>query len=291
MLDAFRSMTSGKNKQVQQQTDELRAAHHVSARRAQRAQHDADDADRAQRQADAVRQDARASDGAGDRRHRRSSTSSRKAISTLDERAKEIEQIDRRIQALKDAAKQAELTTQKAIGPDGELQKHREAVQHLSSQALQTQATLDTLKKERAALEEMRGHLRMAEGEVKQATTLASTVKGELDQIRATATSLTQDYGKIRETSREAREDTTSAMTTVKDIEKKLVPLAQLHELSQSTEKRLAALNALAEHVVAQGQGAREPAAGGRTRRRGGQPRQRDGLGDGRADQQAERRA
>ena len=38
-------------------------------------------------------------------------------------------------------------------------------------------------------------------------------------------------------------------MTTVKDIEKKLVPLAQLHELSQSTEKRLAGLNALAEHV------------------------------------------
>ena len=74
-------------------------------------------------------------------------------------------------------------------------------------------------------------------------------VKGELDQIRATATALTQDYGKIRETSREAREDTTTAMTTVKEIEKKLVPLAQLHELSRSTEERLAGLNALAEHV------------------------------------------
>ena len=191
-------------------------------------------------------------------------------ITALDDRAKELEQIDKRIQALKDAAKQAELTTQKAIGPDGELQKHREAVQHLSSQALQTQATLDTLKKERAALEALRAQMREAEGEVKQATTQASAVKSELDQIRATATSLTQNYGKIRETAREAREDTTAAMTTVKDIEKKLVPLAQLHELSQSTEKRLAALNAR----LAQSQGARDPAAGRRTRRRGGQPRQ-----------------
>jgi uncharacterized protein (DUF3084 family) len=105
------------------------------------------------------------------------------------------------------------------------------------------------LKKERALLEELRGQLRTAEGEVKQATTQAGAVKTELDQIRATATSLTQDYGRIRETSREAREDTAAAMTTVKDIEKKLVPLAQLHELSQSTEKRLAGLNVLAEHV------------------------------------------
>jgi uncharacterized phage infection (PIP) family protein YhgE len=77
----------------------------------------------------------------------------------------------------------------------------------------------------------------------------AGTLKGELDQIRSTATTLTQDFTKIRESSREAREDTTAAMGTVKEIEKKLGPLAQLHELSQSTEERLSALNALSEHV------------------------------------------
>ena len=38
-------------------------------------------------------------------------------------------------------------------------------------------------------------------------------------------------------------------MATVKEVENKLGPLAQLHELSQSTEERLTALNALAEHV------------------------------------------
>src|SRR3990172_3654040 len=144
---------------------------------------------------------------------------------TAQEQTEELERLiaaarEERSQALNDAARQAEQTTEKAIGPDGELQKHREAVQHLSSQALQTQATLDTLKKERAGLEELRGHLRAAEGEVKLATTQASAVKTELDQIRATATSLTQDYGKIRETSREARDDTATAITTVKDIEK-----------------------------------------------------------------------
>src|SRR5204862_4188078 len=38
-------------------------------------------------------------------------------------------------------------------------------------------------------------------------------------------------------------------MSTVKEVENKLGPLAQLHELSQSTEERLTSLNALAEHV------------------------------------------
>lgn len=173
-----------------------------------------------------------------------------KRLSALDDRSKELEEVERRIQALQDVARQAEQTTQKAIGPDGELQKHREAVQHLSSQALQTQATLETLQKERAVLDEFRGQLREAEQEVKQSLALATSLKTELDQVRAVATALTQDYGKIRETSREAREDTNAALATVKEVESRLGPLARLHELSQSTEERLSALNALAEHVT-----------------------------------------
>ena len=43
-------------------------------------------------------------------------------LAALDGRAKELEELDRRIQALKDAAQQAEQTTQRSIGPDGELQ-------------------------------------------------------------------------------------------------------------------------------------------------------------------------
>ena len=172
-----------------------------------------------------------------------------KRLAALDDRSKEMAEVDKRIQALKEAARQAEQTTQKAIGPDGELQKHREAVQHLSSQALQTQATLDTLKKERTALEELRGQLQKADADVKQSVNNAGALKTELDQVRALATTLTQDYAKIRDTSREAREHTNTAMGTVKEVEAKLGPLARLHELSQSTEERLTALNALAEHV------------------------------------------
>src|SRR6185436_146674 len=49
-----------------------------------------------------------------------------KRLATLDDRTKELTEIDKRIQALNQAAKQAEQTTAKALGPDGELQKHRE---------------------------------------------------------------------------------------------------------------------------------------------------------------------
>src|SRR5262245_54742542 len=153
-----------------------------------------------------------------------------KRLSALDDRTKELEEVDKRILALKEAARQAEQTTQKAVGPDGELAKHREAVQHLASQALQTQAILDTLKKERAGMEGLRGQLRDAENDVKQSVTQAGTLKGELDQIRSLAGVLQQDYARIREASREAREDGNAAMTTVKEVEAKLVPLTRLHE-------------------------------------------------------------
>src|SRR4029453_15483938 len=136
-----------------------------------------------------------------------------------------------------------------ALRTDAGLEKHREAVQHLSSQALQTQATLETVKLERAALEELRGQMREADLEVKQSLGAANALKAGLDQIRGIAATLAQDYTRVRETAREAREDTTAAMATVKDVEKQLGPLARLHELSQSTEERLTSLNSLAEHV------------------------------------------
>jgi len=167
-------------------------------------------------------------------------------LTALDDRSREIAHIDKGLKAATEAAKLAEQAVQKAIGRDGELTKHREAIQQLSSQALQTQASLDTLKKEHAALEEFRSELREAQNDVKQSIGHAGALRGELDQIRATASSLAQDYTKIREISREAREGTTAAMVTIKEIEKKLEPLAQLHELSQSTEERLTAISALA---------------------------------------------
>ena len=250
MLDAFKNLTGGggKGKLAQKQTDELEAL--IAAAREERGAVSAMLTSLTTRSAKLTPLGKSLEQVT----ERATSVTTRmddigRRLTALDDRTKELEEIDKRILALKDAARQAEQTTQKALGPDGELQKHREAVQHLSSQALQTQAILDTLKKERSAFDELRGQLREADSDVRQSLGQGATLKGELDQIRSIATTLTQDYGKIRETSREAREDTTAAMATVKEVENKLGPLARLHELSQSTEERLTSLNALAEHV------------------------------------------
>jgi chromosome segregation ATPase len=249
MLDAFKSLTGGNGKGLQKATTDLELL--ISTAREERSAISAMMTaltTRSAKLAPLGKQLEQVTEKATSVTTRLDDLSKR--LDALDDRAKELEEVDRRIQALKEAARQAELTTQKAIGPDGELQKHREAVQHLSSQALATQTSLETLKRERASLEELRGQLRDAEKEVKQALTNAGSVKSELEQVRATASSLQQDYAKIRETSREAREDTNAAMATVKEVETRLGPLVQLHELSQSTEERLGSLNALAEHVT-----------------------------------------
>ena len=151
MLDAFKNMTGGKGKLVQKQTDELETADCHRARGAQRHQRDADRADHAQREADAARQDARAGHREGDRA----------SPTRLDEIAKRLDRARRSHQGARGGrqahpgaegvrASRRSRRRRRRSGPDGELQKHREAVQHLSSQALGTQATLDTLKKERA---------------------------------------------------------------------------------------------------------------------------------------------
>src|SRR6185295_992862 len=248
MLDAFKTMAGGKNKLVQKQTDDLEQL--ITTAREERSAISAMLTALTTRSAKlaplgkTLEQVSEKTAGVTSRLDEIA-----KRLTALDDRTKELSELDKRIQALRDSATQAEQTTQKALGPDGELQKHREAVQHLSSQALGTQDTLDTLKKERAALEELRFQLQKSDNEVKQSLGQSNSLKAELEQIRAVATTLTQDYAKIRETSREAREDTTAALTTVKEVENKLGPLARLHELSHSTEERLTALNALAEHV------------------------------------------
>ena len=127
-------------------------------------------------------------------------------LTALDDRTKGLDEIDKRIQALTEAARQAEQATLKALGPDGELKAHGEAVQHLSSEVLRTQATLEELKKERGALEELRGHLRDAEREGRQTLAQAGALKNELGQIRSSTTALTQDADRIREALREADE-------------------------------------------------------------------------------------
>ncbi len=176
MLDAFKNFSGGKGKLVQKQTDELETL--IATAREERSAISAMLTALTTRSAKltplgkSLEQVSEKATGVTARLDEIA-----KRLTALDERTRELEEIDKRIVALKESAKQAEQTTRKAIGPDGELQKHREAVQHLSSQALGTQATLDTLKRESATFEELRGHLQKAEGEVKQSLGQAGTLK------------------------------------------------------------------------------------------------------------------
>ena len=172
-----------------------------------------------------------------------------KRIEGLEQQAKSFGEVEERVLTLIETATTAQQTAEKIMAPNGELEKHRRQVQQLSSQALETQASVDALKKERAALEEFRNQLRQSQVEIKQSVDQAASLRGDLDQVRGTAGVLNQDYAKLRETVREAREDSSAATEAVKEVEKKLGPLMQLQELSKTTEEKLTSLNALAEHV------------------------------------------
>ena len=170
-------------------------------------------------------------------------------VASYDERAKAFEQLEKRVGGLLEQVGDAQRMAEKITAPDGDLQKHRLAVNQLASQSLETQATIDTLRKERVSLEELRGQLRASTAEVKQSVDSVASLKGELDAVRSVGGQLTTEFQRIREVSREARDDSAAATEAVKDIEKKLGPLVQLQEMSKNTEERLASLNALAEHV------------------------------------------
>jgi chromosome segregation ATPase len=170
-------------------------------------------------------------------------------LAGLDGRTRELEQLGGHIQDLQDAAKQAEQSFREATRPDGELQKHREAIEQLSSEARGTHASLAVLKDEHAALEELRVELRSAQTEIKQSVEHTGALDKELEELRGVADGLTEEWVRVGETSRTAREETSAAVAAIREVEKKLGPLAQIQALGQNTDERLVALNALAERV------------------------------------------
>ncbi len=91
-----------------------------------------------------------------------------KRIDGLETQARTFGEVEKRVQTLIETATQAQQAAEKVMAPNGELDKHRRQVQQLSSQALETQASVDALKKERAALEEFRTQLRQSHTEIKQ---------------------------------------------------------------------------------------------------------------------------
>src|SRR5260221_5067986 len=153
MLDAFKTMTGGKSKLVQKQTDELEML--ISTAREERSAISAMLTALTARSTKltplgkTLEQVAEKTAGVTARldeiAHR---------LSSLDDRTKELSELDIRIESLRESAQQAEQTTRQALGPDGELQRHRAALEQLSSQVLETQTTVQALQQDRATLDD-----------------------------------------------------------------------------------------------------------------------------------------
>jgi len=152
MLDALRNMTFGKGSQAQDEIAELRAL--LAASRDERAAMGtmlATVITRTVRMAPLSKSLEQATEMATSVAAKLDDVAERP--NPLDVRTKDLPAIDRRILALKEAVRRAEQTTQKVTGPDSDLLKHTEAVQHLSGQLLATQTVFDAINKERPALE------------------------------------------------------------------------------------------------------------------------------------------
>jgi chromosome segregation ATPase len=170
-------------------------------------------------------------------------------LATLDGRTREMEQLGGRIQDLQNAAAQAEQSFREATRPDGELRKHREAIEQLSAQARGTHASLAVLKDEHAVFEALREELRSTQVEIKQSVEHAGALEQELEQLRGVAGGLTEEWVRLDDTSQKARQETAAAVAAIGEVEKKLGPLMQIQSLGHNTEERLVTLNALAERV------------------------------------------
>jgi chromosome segregation ATPase len=171
-------------------------------------------------------------------------------LAALESRAVGFEQIETGIRGLVSSLAQAEQTAEKLLKSEGELQKRRQAVQQLFSLAIQTTADLDMLKKEQTTLDQLRDRVRQTQTELQESVDRTAAATNEFEQLRSVTVELQQEHTWMRDALRQTRDEATATTEAVRDVEKKLGPLAQLNELGKTTEERLATLNSLADHVL-----------------------------------------
>jgi uncharacterized coiled-coil DUF342 family protein len=167
-----------------------------------------------------------------------------------DKRVETFAQLEKRMGELLNQVAEAKRVSEKLTAPDGELHQHRQAAELMGSQAREAQATLSALRQEGEKLDQLHTKLRASTAEMAQATDGVASLKSELETLRSSQSGLRQEMQDARESARVARADSTAAVQDVNEMHGKLESFAQLQELSKSTEKRLASLNALAEHVA-----------------------------------------
>jgi chromosome segregation ATPase len=174
-------------------------------------------------------------------------------VTTYQECTTNFEQLEGRMNALLAKVGEAKRTSDAMSAPDGDLQQMRQAADEMSARSREAHLTLDELEREGKNLEALRDRLRQATAEMGQSVGGTVALKGELENLRRTEAELRLEMQGIRKSAGDARGDCEAARGAVAEVEAKLESLSQLQDLSKSTEQRLTALSALAEHVAHKG--------------------------------------
>jgi chromosome segregation ATPase len=128
-------------------------------------------------------------------------------IEGLEVRAHALDDVERRVTALAAAATHAHELTGKILASDGDLQAQRRQLSDLSLQTLETQASLEALSQDRAALDGLRQELRRTQAEIQRSADGAGSVRGELERIHGMTRQLSTEYDTLHDGLRSARED------------------------------------------------------------------------------------
>ncbi|MFO1265934.1 MAG: hypothetical protein U1F67_03525 [Rubrivivax sp.] len=166
-----------------------------------------------------------------------------------DERARGFDTVEARVNELLAEVGEARRAAQALTAADGDLRQHRQAMDELGAQAREAQSTLAALRQEGAALGELRSLVQRTAAEASQSAEGVAALKGEMASLHASGSALRGEIDGLREAAGAAKDDSAAAAKAVQEVDARLASLAQLQEVTKDTEKRLAALNALAEHV------------------------------------------
>jgi chromosome segregation ATPase len=173
-----------------------------------------------------------------------------KVVETHAECTDSFEQLEVRMNTLLAQVGEARRTADAWAAPEGELRQMRQAADDMGSRSREVRTTLNDLQNEGDKLEALRERMRQATAEMGNWVGGAVTLKDELQDLRRAETELRLEMQGICKNAGDARGDCEAVREAVTDVQAKLESLGQLKELSKSTEQRLTALNALAEHVA-----------------------------------------
>ena len=160
-------------------------------------------------------------------------------LSAVEATTESVNTLAGRVQSLVDSVDRAQRTAQNLLAADGDLAKHRQAIQQLTKQGIEASANFSALDKERTILKGAQEELRQTQAVVKASSDKSGTLADDLDRLRGQASQLQQDHDRLRESLRKTRENADQTARTARDVEEQLEPLTQVHELSKTTDERL----------------------------------------------------